>query len=71
MRLLDLQRRKSDLLTKEIEQQKLIVQKMQQCTDPEKKKQLYQVTPLYFLFVLNDLHMIYNKYYRCCFINSY
>ncbi|KHN74370.1 RNA-binding protein 26 [Toxocara canis] len=40
MRLLDLHRRKSALLGKEIEQQKLIIKTLQNTTNAEKKKQL-------------------------------
>ncbi|VDK48556.1 unnamed protein product [Anisakis simplex] len=40
MRLLDLHRRKSALLTKEIEQQKLIIKALQNATNADKKKQL-------------------------------
>lgn len=44
MRLIDLQRRKSDLMSKEIEQQKIILEKMKAGDiAPEKKKKLYKV----------------------------
>lgn len=44
MRLIDLQRRKSDLLSKEIEQQKIILEKMKAGdVVPEKRKKLYKV----------------------------
>lgn len=43
MRMLDLHRRKSDLVTKQIDQQKLIIQKIQQATDSGKKKQLFKL----------------------------
>ncbi|VDN28787.1 unnamed protein product [Gongylonema pulchrum] len=44
LRLLDLQRRKSDLMSKEIEQQKMILEKMKEPNiTPEKKKHLYKL----------------------------
>ncbi|MFH4977976.1 hypothetical protein AB6A40_004685 [Gnathostoma spinigerum] len=43
MRLLDLHRRKSDLLAKEIEQQKEIVEKIKRTEDTEKRKKLYKI----------------------------
>ncbi|VIO91806.1 Uncharacterized protein BM_BM1759 [Brugia malayi] len=44
MRLIDLQRRKSDLMSKEIEQQKIILEKMRaEDITPEKKKKLYKI----------------------------
>ncbi|KAL4002805.1 Nup53/35/40-type RNA recognition motif family protein [Acanthocheilonema viteae] len=44
MRLIDLQRRKSDLMSKEIEQQKIILEKMKAGDiAPEKKKKLYKI----------------------------
>uniref|UniRef100_A0A0R3RPB9 C3H1-type domain-containing protein n=1 Tax=Elaeophora elaphi TaxID=1147741 RepID=A0A0R3RPB9_9BILA len=44
MRLIDLQRRKSDLMSKEIEQQKIILEKMKAGDiAPEKKKKLYMI----------------------------
>ncbi|VDK74492.1 unnamed protein product [Litomosoides sigmodontis] len=44
MRLIDLQRRKSDLMSKEIEQQKMILEKMKAGDiAPEKKKKLYKI----------------------------
>ncbi|EFO25866.1 cutaneous T-cell lymphoma tumor antigen se70-2 [Loa loa] len=44
MRLIDLQRRKSNLMSKEIEQQKIILEKMKAGEiTPEKKKKLYKI----------------------------
>ncbi|VDK67180.1 unnamed protein product [Onchocerca ochengi] len=44
MRLMDLQRRKSELMSKEIEQQKIILEKMKEGDIiPEKKKKLYKI----------------------------
>lgn len=43
MRLADLNRRKSDLLEKQIEQQRLVVEKIEKTTNPETKKELLKI----------------------------